>query len=54
MRILFQTTNTGDRYKSASEERVEEKERSGGGTVKKSVKPLSTKTSKEGGVEVLV
>jgi len=54
VRILFQTTNTGDRYKSASEEKVEEKERSGGGTVKKSSKPLTTKSSKEGGVEVLV
>jgi hypothetical protein len=54
VRILFQTTNTGDRYKSASEEKLEEKERSGGGTVKKSSKPLTTKTSKEGGVEVLV
>lgn len=54
VRLLFQRTNTGDRYKSASEERLEEKERSGGGTVKKSSKPLTTKTSKEGGVEVLV
>lgn len=54
VRILFQTTNTGDRYKSASEEKIEEKERSGGGTVKKSSKPLTTKSSKEGGVEVLV
>jgi len=55
VRILFQTTNTGDRYKSATEEKLEEKERSGGGAVKKSSKPLSTtKSSKEGGVEVLV
>lgn len=54
VRLLFQPTNTGDRYKSASEERLEEKERSGGGTVKKSSKPLTTKTSKEGGIEVLV
>ena len=54
MRILFQTTNTGDRYKSATEEKLEDKERSGGGAVKKSSKPLTTKSSKEGGVEVLV
>lgn len=54
VRILFQTTNTGDRYKSASEERKEDAERSGGRTVKKSSKPLTTKASKEGGVEILV
>mmetsp|Transcript_8661 Transcript_8661/g.13428 ORF Transcript_8661/g.13428 Transcript_8661/m.13428 type:complete len:639 (-) Transcript_8661:61-1977(-) len=54
VRILFQTTNTGDRYKSATEEKLEERERSGGGAVKKSSKPLTTKSSKEGGVEVLV
>ena len=59
VRILFQTTNTGDRYKSASEEKMDEKERnsgSGGGTVKKasSSKPIMTKAQKEGGVEVLV
>mmetsp|Transcript_20171 Transcript_20171/g.40406 ORF Transcript_20171/g.40406 Transcript_20171/m.40406 type:complete len:638 (+) Transcript_20171:51-1964(+) len=54
VRILFQTTNTGDRYKSATEEKLEEKQRSGGGAVKKSSKPLTTKLSKEGGVEVLV
>ena len=54
VRILFQTTNTGDRYKSASEEKLEEKERIGSGTVKKSSKPLTVKMSREGGVEVLV
>ena len=60
VRILFQTTNTGDRYKSASEERKDEKERSGGGssvTKKKSSTsptPVISKARKEGGVEVLV
>lgn len=54
VRILFQTTNTGDRYKSASEEKIEEKERSGPGTVKKSNAPLVGKAQKEGGIEVLV
>lgn len=58
VRILFQTTNTGDRYKSASEERTEENERSAvGGGVRKSTtstKPLVGKARKEGGVEVLV
>jgi len=60
VRILFQTTNTGDRYKSATEEKMDEKERNsggaGGGTVKKSSssKPIMTKAQKEGGVEVLV
>ena len=60
VRILFQTTNTGDRYKSAAEEKLDEKERNsgggGGGTVKKSSssKPIMTKAQKEGGVEVFV
>jgi len=58
VRILFQTTNTGDRYKSASEEKLDEKERNsdpGGGSVKSSSsKPIMTKAQKEGGVEVLV
>lgn len=56
VRILFQTTNTGDRYKSASEDRAEEKERNSGGTTKKSSGPAKVigKASKEGGVEVLV
>jgi hypothetical protein len=56
VRILFQTTNTGDRYKSATEEKMEEKERSGGGAVKKSssATPVKVKGRKEGGVEILV
>ena len=61
VRILFQTTNTGDRYKSASEEKLEEKERNRGGgggsgapTKKSSSAPVMTKARKEGGVEVLV
>jgi len=61
VRILFQTTNTGDRYKSATEERKEENERSAvGGTGAKKpasankVKPIMVKARKEGGVEVLV
>ena len=57
VRILFQTTNTGDRYKSATEEKREEKERSS--VTKKApattnAKPIITKAQKEGGVEVLV
>ncbi|KAL7543888.1 hypothetical protein ACHAXR_013328 [Thalassiosira sp. AJA248-18] len=59
VRILFQTTNTGDRYKTASEERKDDKERNaGGGSVAKKspspAKPVMTKAKKEGGVEVLV
>ena len=55
IRILFQTTNTGDRYKSASEEKIDEKERSGGGTTTRaSPTKLVGKQSKEGGVEVLI
>ncbi|KAL7544484.1 hypothetical protein ACHAWF_007898 [Thalassiosira exigua] len=57
VRILFQATNTGDRYKSASEERLEERERNGPGAVKKSTPgaaPAVAKARKEGGVEVLV
>ena len=59
VRILFQTTNTGDRYKSASEEKTEDKDRNRGGggstTPKKSSSaPVMTKARKEGGVEVLV
>jgi hypothetical protein len=56
VRLLFQTTNTGDRYKSATEEKEEEKEWSGDTGAKKASAsaPVSTKTRKEGGVEVLV
>lgn len=59
VRILFQTTNTGDRYKSASEEKTDDKDRNRGGggstTPKKSSSaPVMTKARKEGGVEVLV
>ena len=56
IRILFQTTNTGDRYKSASEEKQDEKERTGGGVPKKttSTTPIVAKGRKEGGVEILV
>ena len=55
VRILFQTTNTGDRYKSASEERQEEKERGVSGSKKTSSStPIASKGRKEGGVEVLV
>jgi len=55
IRILFQSTNTGDRYKSASEEKADEKERSGGGTTTRaSPTKLVGKPSKEGGVEVLI
>lgn len=56
VRILFQTTNTGDRYKSASEDRAEEKERNSGGTTKKSSGPAKMvgKARKEGGIEILV
>jgi hypothetical protein len=62
VRILFRPTNTGDRYKSATEERSDEKTRNtsssssssgakkGGATV---LLPMS-KERKEGGVEVLV
>jgi hypothetical protein len=60
VRILFRPTNTGDRYKSASEERMDEKTRSsgsGGAAAAKrggaTVLPMS-KERKEGGVEVLV
>ena len=63
VRILFRPTNTGDRYKSATEERMDEKTRnsgasssSGGAAAKKggaTVLPMS-KERKEGGVEVLV
>ena len=57
VRILFQATNTGDRYKSAAEDRVEDRERSG--TTKKpsppsKSKPVLGKARKDGGVEVLV
>lgn len=59
VRILFQMTNTGDRYKSASEEREDEKTRSsggGGGTTKKSSPTTNIvgKARKEGGVEILI
>lgn len=58
VRILFRPTNTGDRYKSATEERLDEKTRTSGssGAAKKggaTVLPMS-KERKEGGVEVLV
>jgi hypothetical protein len=59
VRILFRPTNTGDRYKSATEERMDEKTRnsgSGAAAAKKggaTVLPMS-KERKEGGVEVLV
>jgi hypothetical protein len=56
VRILFQTTNTGDRYKSASEDRAEERERSAPSSTKKSSGPakIISKARKEGGVEILV
>jgi hypothetical protein len=62
VRVLFRTTNTGARYKSASEDRMDERARSGGGTTttKKSSSSSSSSPSsmakerKEGGVEVLV
>jgi len=57
VRILFQTTNTGDRYKSATEEKQLEKERNDGGSKKTpSSSPAQgiVKGRKEGGVEVLV
>ena len=61
VRILFRPTNTGDRYKSATEERSDEKTRntsiSSSGAAKKGgatvLLPMS-KERKEGGVEVLV
>ncbi|KAL7502743.1 hypothetical protein ACHAXN_000841 [Cyclotella atomus] len=54
--ILFQTTNTGDRYKTASEDKAAEKERNSGGSVKKSSDPakIISKARKEGGIEILV
>mmetsp|Transcript_39664 Transcript_39664/g.64935 ORF Transcript_39664/g.64935 Transcript_39664/m.64935 type:complete len:218 (-) Transcript_39664:79-732(-) len=60
VQILFQTTNTGDRYKSATEEKKNEKARNSGGDGSEPKKsPSSTtlvvaKGRKEGGVEVLV
>eukprot|EP00804_Cyclotella_cryptica_P003379 CCRYP_012853-RA/>CCRYP_012853-RA protein AED:0.39 eAED:0.39 QI:0/-1/0/1/-1/1/1/0/251 len=56
VRLLFQTTKTGDRYKSATEEKEEEKEWSSATDVKKTPAkaPVSPKARKEGGVEVLV
>ena len=56
VRILFQTTNTGDRYKSASEDKAAEKERNGSGSSSKSSGPSKVigKARKEGGVEILV
>lgn len=56
IRILFQATNTGDRYKSASEDRAAEEERSGGATASKPSSPrkIVGKGRKEGGVEILV
>mmetsp|Transcript_3683 Transcript_3683/g.8162 ORF Transcript_3683/g.8162 Transcript_3683/m.8162 type:complete len:227 (+) Transcript_3683:281-961(+) len=60
VRILFQSTNAGDRYKTSSEEKKDEKERSsGGGGAKKSpsysgTKPFMSNARKEGGMEVLV
>ncbi|KAL7519569.1 hypothetical protein ACHAWX_004329 [Stephanocyclus meneghinianus] len=57
VRLLFQTTNTGDRYKSATEEKQDEKERNSGGSAAKKASgsaPVAVKARKEGGVEVLV
>ena len=64
VRVLFRTTNTGDRYKSASEERMDERARGGGGTTSAKKSPSSPPSAprptsmamerKEGGVEVLV
>jgi hypothetical protein len=67
VRVLFRTTNTGDRYKSAREERMDEWARGGGGTTASKdssssspsspARPTATsmaKERKEGGVEVLV
>jgi hypothetical protein len=61
VRILFRTTNTGDRYKSSTEERMDERARSGGGTKTSSSSSASArpttsmaKERKEGGVEVLI
>ncbi len=62
VRILFRTTNTGDRYKSSTEERMDERARSGGGNTKTSAsssasaRPTTSmaKERKEGGVEVLI
>lgn len=58
VKILFQTTNTGDRYKTSSEEKKDEKERNGGSAKKLSSssvkKPFISNARKEGGVEVLV
>ncbi len=62
MRILFRTTNTGDRYKSFTEERRDERARSGGGNTKTSAsssasaRPTTSmaKERKEVGVEVLI
>ncbi len=59
VRILFQMTNTGDRYKSASEEREDETMRSSGGggggaTKKASPTIIVGKARKEGGIEILI
>jgi hypothetical protein len=64
VRILFRTTNTGDRYKSSTEERMDERARSGGGKMttpsssssSASARPTTSmvKERKEGGVEVLI
>jgi hypothetical protein len=56
VRILFQMTNTGDRYKSASEEREDEKMRSSGGGATKKASPtiIVGKARKEGGIEILI
>ncbi|KAL7477986.1 hypothetical protein ACHAW6_003781 [Cyclotella cf. meneghiniana] len=56
VRLLFQATNTGDRYKSATEEKEEEKEWASSTVAKKdsAPAPASKKARKEGGVEVLV
>ena len=56
IRILFQTTNTGDRYKSASEDKADEKERNSSGSSSKPSGPSKVigKARKEGGVEILV
>jgi len=57
VRILFQTTNTGDRYKSASEDRKEEKARNTPSSSKTSSSgpaKIVGKARKEGGIEILV
>lgn len=54
VRILFQPTNTGNRYKSASEEKEVEGERDGGSGGSGPTKIKFSSKRKDGGVEVLV